>query len=126
MIQPSMEGQVLTALFTEILPEPITLNITVSGNGTTNPTGPQIFHIGDTVMITAIPQTGATFINWKLDGIMYSTDNPLNLPITADLNGKTLTADFRTATPPTPPFPILVVPVAALLGVILYLATKKK
>jgi|GEM_PF-4598690 len=36
---------------------------------------------GDTVVILAVPRPGYRFVGWLLDGVLYSTDNPLSLTI---------------------------------------------
>lgn len=97
LITADMDGQTLTALFTTEPPPKVTMTLAVNGNGSIDiGTGTQIFNEGDVVKMTAIPQAGETFFGWLLNGVEYSTDNPLNLQVTADLNGKTLTANFTT------------------------------
>ncbi|MCJ7635664.1 cellulase family glycosylhydrolase [Candidatus Bathyarchaeota archaeon] len=120
-----MNGQTLTALFTPVPPTPVTIVIAVTGNGTTDLTpGSHEFHVGDTITIAAIPTAGYAFKQWTLNGTTY-TDNPLNLPITADMAGKTLTAEFSS---PTPLTSSMLLPALGLLAVvgIGYLATRKK
>lgn len=119
--------EILTAIFTIIPPVQISMNLTVSGQGSTNPSvGSHTFNVGDSVQLTAIPVSGSTFKDWKLDGTI-STQNPLTLTITQDLNGKTLTAEF---TGPTPITSSAIAPVAigilAVSAVVYYLATRKK
>lgn len=128
-ITATMDGKTLTALFATEPPPQITMTLAVAGNGSTDiASGSHQFNVGDVVAITAIPQSGAIFIGWKLDGADYSTDNPLQLTITADLNGKTLTADFTM--PTQAGFPwwalVVVVPVTLIGGYALKGTGKKK
>lgn len=89
-----MDGQTLTAYFTELPPVQVVLNVVVVGEGTTTPSPPTAtVNVGSTVTFTAVPKAGELFISWAFDGKNY-TDNPLALPITLDMNGKTLTATF--------------------------------
>jgi len=95
-----MDQKSLTALFTAVPPPQITMNVAAAGSGTTNPAaGAHTFNVGDTVQFTAIPAAGQTFKQWTLDGTVYSA-NPLSLPITADMQGKTLTAEFTGPSAP--------------------------
>jgi len=90
----SMNGQTLTAIFTTIPPVQITLNVATSGNGTVNlANGPHTLNVGDTVTFTATPAANNKFVQWTLDGVIYTT-NPANIQITSAMNGLTLTADF--------------------------------
>jgi hypothetical protein len=120
-----MNGQTLTALFTPVPPTPVTIVIAVTGNGTTDLTpGSHEFHVGDTITIAAIPTAGYAFKQWTLNGTTY-TDNPLNLPITESMAGKTLTAEFSSPTPLTSSMLLPALGLLALVG-IGYLATRKK
>lgn len=119
-ITSNMNEQTLTALFVTEPPPQVTITLAITGNGTTDiAPGSQIFNVGDIVTITAIPQVGATFNGWKLDDLAYSEANPLNLTVTADLNGRTLTAEFTSIIPPTPDYSWLILlglAVAAIVG----------
>jgi len=111
-----MEGKTLTALFSAIPPTPVTVNIAVSGNGTTDLTpGAHEFHVGDTITITAIPSAGTAFKQWQLDGVTY-TDNPLSLTVTENLNGKTVTAEFISLTPQASSLLVPAIAVISLIG----------
>ena len=67
-----------------------TLNISVSGNGSTNPSaGTHTYASGTSVSVTATPASGATFSGWS--GAATGTANPVT--VTMDGN-KTLTANF--------------------------------
>lgn len=100
-ITADMNGSSLTAIFT--VNPPAQINMTIVSDttqGSTNLQGQQTFNVGDIVQFSATPKTGFTFKQWTLNETTY-TDNPLNLPITADMNGKTITAEF-TPVSPTP------------------------
>lgn len=89
-----MDGKTLTVNFATVPPQPITVNIAVTGNGAIDiATGSHQFNIGDTITINAIPQGGQTFLQWMVGTQPYTT-NPLILPVTIDLNGATITATF--------------------------------
>lgn len=76
----------------------VTMTLAVSGNGAIDiGAGSKTFNVGDIVVLKANPQPNESFIDWQLNGASY-TDNPLSLTITADLEGKTLTANFTTST----------------------------
>jgi hypothetical protein len=96
-----MNGKTLTALFTAIPPVPVTVNIAVLGNGSTDlAVGSHTFNVGDTIIITATPQTGNVFDHWELDGTFISSFNPLELTVVLAINGATLTAVFVEIPPP--------------------------
>ena len=60
--------------------------LTISSNmgGTTNPTlGTHEYNEGDSITVTAIPDTGYVFDRWELDGITQ-TANPINVTMDAD------------------------------------------
>ncbi len=116
LTENSMNGLTLTALFTTIQPQPITVTIAISGNGTTDLTpGAHEFHVGDTITIAAIPSAGTAFKQWRLDSVTY-TDNPLSLPVTEDLNGKTLSAEFVSLTPQAASLLVPAIAVISLIG----------
>ncbi len=120
-----LNNKLLTAIFTSIPPVQINLNVNITGKGVTTPSsGTQIFNVGDIIQFSAIPNTGFAFKQWTLNGTTY-TENPLNLPITVDMAGKTLTAEFSS---PTPLTSSMLLPALGLLAVvgIGYLATRKK
>lgn len=111
-ITAAMNGQTLTALFTATPPAQVTVIIAVSGNGTTDiAPGSHQFNVGDSVTITATPASGYTFNRWTLDGTVESA-NPLLLTITADMQGRTLTAEF--AAPPAAGLDLPTIGAAAL------------
>jgi len=122
-----IDGKILTALFSAIPPITVNVIIAVAGNGTTDLTpGSHEFHVGDTITIAAIPSAGTAFKQWQLDGMTY-TDNPLSLPITEALNGKTLTAEFISLTPQAASLLIPAVAVITLIGIgAAYSLLKKK
>jgi len=100
-ILQTMNGKTLTAIFTQTPPQTITLNIAVSGNGTTDiAPGMHTFNVGDTVTFTATPLPGESFIQWTLNGFSDPAA-VLVLQISEDMNGKTLIANFTSVTAPT-------------------------
>ncbi len=120
-----MKAKILTALFTAIPPQQVSMTVAFdSTKGTVNlATGVHLFNVGDTIQFMAVAKTGFTFKQWTLNGTPPFVDNPLNLLITADMAGKTLTAEFIS---PTPKFPVLQAGLG-LLGIVglVYLATRK-
>lgn len=91
----SMNGKTLTAVFTTIPPVQITMSIATSGNGSANlANGPHTFNVGDTVTFTASPAPNNTFVQWTLNGTIF-TRNPADITITQSMNGLALTAVFR-------------------------------
>ncbi len=74
----------------------ITTNTIGSGNLTKLP-DQQKYHLGQTVQLTAIPETGSTFVNWT--GDLTGNENPTNITVTGN---HTITANFTQAdtTPP--------------------------
>jgi hypothetical protein len=100
-----MDGKTLTAIFTTVPIPQVTMTVACdSTKGSVTPSaGAHQFNIGDTVQFTATPLAGFVFSSWTLNGTTYST-NPLNLPITSAMDGKTLTAQF-TVSPPISPSP---------------------
>jgi hypothetical protein len=96
----TMDGQVLTAIFTSLPPPQIGMNVAASGSGTVNPApGSHTFNVGEIVQFTAIPAAGQTFKQWTLDG-RIETANPLPLTIEQNMQDKTLTAEFTGPQPP--------------------------
>jgi len=99
----TMDGKTLTAIFTAVPPQQVTLTVAVNveGIGTVTPsTGSHQFNIGDTVQFTATPATGYVFAGWTLDGQTFA-NSPLSLAIVNALDGKTLTAIFIKPTRPS-------------------------
>lgn len=94
-----MNGKTLTAYFTTVPIPKVTLIVACDATkGTVMPSpGTHQFNVGDTVQFTATSLAGFVFSNWTLDGVVYSV-NPLSLPITSAMDGKTLTAVFQVAT----------------------------
>ena len=90
------DNATLTALFTQQIPQTITLNVVVNGNGTVNPNG-TTYNVGDTVTWTAMPISPSIFKEWTLNGTTYpdNANHTLTLPITLAMNGQTLTAYFE-------------------------------
>lgn len=70
----------------------VSLSVSPAGSGTT--TGSGTYHKGDLVTITAIANSGYTFINWTDDdGLVVSMDNPyIFFMIAQDIN---CTANFQ-------------------------------
>jgi len=74
----------------------VTLTINVNGQGTTNPTpGVHSYTKNTTVVVTAYPADGWSFVNWT--GSVNSTKNPLSIKMN---NNKTITANFTYSGPP--------------------------
>jgi uncharacterized repeat protein (TIGR01451 family)/uncharacterized repeat protein (TIGR02543 family) len=65
----------------------LTLNIVGSGSVHAEPVGP--YHHGDTVTLTATPDTGWTFVSWS--GAATGSDNPTTITMDSD---KSVTATF--------------------------------
>lgn len=121
-----MDGATLTALFTVTPPQQITVTVAVQGNGSTDITpGTHTFNVGDTITITATPTTVLyAFKQWSINGVIY-TDNPLSLPVTLDLDGQTLTAEFASLVPTQAGFPIWSIPIGAAILIGGYLMNRK-
>ena len=85
-------NKTLTAVFTQNL---YSLNITVTGSGTTNPTpGVHQYLSGTIVSASATPTSGWTLSSWILNGVNVGSGSPYS--VTMDAN-KTLTAVFTQA-----------------------------
>jgi hypothetical protein len=78
---------------------PYVLTITTTSGGTTNPApGAYNYSSGQTVQVTAIPNSGYVLDHWELDGTNVSSSNN---PITVTMNANhSLKAVFKTAPPP--------------------------
>jgi hypothetical protein len=121
----SMDGLTLTVLFTNISPAQITIQIAVTGNGTTTPAvGTHIFNVGDSIQFSATPNNNSSFTDWKFNGASY-TDNPLALTITQEMDGKTLTAEFTAIVTAGFPYWILLI-IGGGVAVSVYALSKKK
>ena len=81
----------ITALFTEIPPDPLqlTINTTGSGNVILNPPGGS-YQEGTAVTLTAIPGSGFEFDRWS--GDVSSSNNPITIVMNSD---KTVNAIFE-------------------------------
>jgi hypothetical protein len=111
----SIDQQTLTANFSTAPPPKITVTIAVTGSGVTDlAPGTHEFNVGDTVIINASPVSGGEFIQWTVNGAVY-TENPLNLVVTTDLNGKTITAEFTSPGPTLSMLPLVPAFVGAIL-----------
>jgi hypothetical protein len=79
---------------------PYVLTITTTSGGTTNPApGAYSYSSGQTVQVTAIPNSGYVLDHWELDGTNVSSSNN---PIAVTMNGNhNLKAVFKTT--PAPP-----------------------
>ena len=79
---------------------PYVLTITTTSGGTTNPApGAYNYSSGQTVQVTAIPNSGYVLDHWELDGTnVSSSNNPITVTMNANHNLKTV---FKTA--PAPP-----------------------
>ena len=74
----------------------VTLTINVNGQGTTDPTpGAHVYTKGTTVVVTAYPADGWSFVNWT--GSVTSANNPLSIRMNSS---KTITANFTYNGPP--------------------------
>jgi|GEM_PF-1596224 len=72
----------LNAIFT-----PITHNLSISTTtgGTTDPApGTYTYINGTVVSVTAIPEANYVFDYWELDGVNVGSENPINVPMTAN------------------------------------------
>jgi hypothetical protein len=120
----SMDGLTLTVLFTNIPPAQITIQIAVTGNGTTTPAvGTHIFNVGDSIQFTATPNNNSSFTDWKFNGATY-TENPLVFTITQEMDGKTLTAEFTAIV--TAGFPYWILLIIGGVAVGAYVLSKKR
>lgn len=62
-----------------------TLNISVTGNGTTSPVpGASTYPLGTDVSITAIPDPNHIFLYWNVDGVPAGSNNPITVTMNAD------------------------------------------
>lgn len=94
----AMDKMVLTAIFTVVPPQQITLNIATDGQGTVNlANGAHTFNVGDSVVFTAIAAAQYAFNHWTLGVAIYQV-NPLSLKITSAMDGETLMAVFIETT----------------------------
>jgi hypothetical protein len=83
-------NKTVTANFTGGGSVTYSLNIAVSGNGSTSPAaGAHTYAAGSTVSVTATPDSGATFTGWS--GAASGTTNPVTITMNGD---KALTARF--------------------------------
>ncbi len=72
-------------------PEPVVYNVTVTvENGTVEGAGE--YEEGKTATLTATPAEGYEFINWLVDDVEVSTENPYTFTVTADV---ALVANFE-------------------------------
>jgi hypothetical protein len=78
---------------------PYVLTITTTSGGTTNPApGAYSYSSGQTVQVTAIPNSGYVVDHWELDGTnVSSSNNPITVTMNANHN---LNAVFKTAPAP--------------------------
>ncbi|MCC6145651.1 MAG: hypothetical protein IT368_17730 [Candidatus Hydrogenedentes bacterium] len=90
------QNQTVTAVFTQSQPT-FTLTTNVSGNGsvTRNPNAAS-YTSGTVVTVTAVPGTGAQFVNWTGDAVANA--NSATTTITMNAN-KSITANFQAQTP---------------------------
>jgi uncharacterized repeat protein (TIGR02543 family) len=72
-----------------------------AGGTVTGTTTQTVNHGGDCTAVTAVPNTGSSFVNWTKDGLFYSDVNPLtvqnvtdNMIITANFAINTYTVTF--------------------------------
>jgi hypothetical protein len=73
-----------------ILVRPISNN---TENGYT--TGNALYQINETATVTAVPVNGYRFVNWTMDGLALSTDNPYSFTVMEDIE---LVANFKENT----------------------------
>ena len=71
------------------------LNISVQGGGTTNPV-PGTYQAHGTVTVTGIPSANYIFAGWQENGVIFSTDNTVDILMDTDRN---ITALFDVAPP---------------------------
>ncbi len=75
-----------------------TLNVLVSGQGTTSPAGSSTRSGGSVVLVTALPAAGYKFIEWLEDSAPLGSENPINILMDSD---RSITAVFEeVVTPP--------------------------
>lgn len=60
-------------------PKVYSLTISTSGSGTTNPTGVQYYHAGDTATVYAYPNVNAYFDHWVEDGKNVGSSDPISI-----------------------------------------------
>ena len=88
-----LQNESVTATFTQDQYE-ISYDIVGEGSVTIEPDGPYLY--GDIVTLTAVPADGYYFASWA--GGISSSDNPLEISVTSDLE---LTVTFTDNQPPT-------------------------
>jgi hypothetical protein len=69
----------------------LVVGVTGSGNGSTSPSGTQLYNLGTVVLVNATASSGSVFSYWLLDGNYNGSDNPFNVTMNAN---HTLTAVF--------------------------------
>lgn len=76
-------------------PGTIMLNVVAGANGSVSPSGTQALGVGQIYNFTATPVNASfKFDHWQIDETNYTSNNPLSLIITFDLNNRTLEAFF--------------------------------
>jgi hypothetical protein len=80
----------------------ITLTVAAGAHGTVKPSGTETFTVGQSYSFKATSSTGYQFSHWELNNSDLGSSNPLDLTVTAAMNGQTLTAIFSRVTRPRP------------------------
>ena len=95
-----IDGNVVASDFEVIESGQVRINLTANNKNAGTLSGDGLYNVGDTVTITATPNTGYTFKQWS-DG---NTDNPRTFVVTKSL---LLTAQFKGETGPFAGTPIV-------------------
>jgi hypothetical protein len=110
----------LTILYRSTTQNVVSITIAVSGEGKVDkPLGINSYNIGDSLTITATPNAGSLFKQWQFNGVIYA-NNPLEIIIAEDMNGKTLTGEFQIISP-TPIIPTALPIILGYAGSLTYL-----
>jgi hypothetical protein len=88
----------VSASFVEDTPETTTLTMAATGGGTTDPApGPHSVDVGEPVPVSALPETGHSFVEWTVTAGTAAVANPLDPETTVTLGdsaGATVQASF--------------------------------
>ncbi len=85
-------------LFTAIAgPGTVMLNVTAGDGGSVSQSGNLTLGVGQAYSFTATAENASfKFDHWEIDGVNQTTNNPISLVITFELNNRTLQAIFTS------------------------------
>jgi hypothetical protein len=76
-------------------PGTVMLNVVAGAHGSVSPSGTQALGVGQVYIFNATAENASyRFAHWEIDGVNQTTNNPISLIITFDLNNRTLEAFF--------------------------------